>query len=423
VLREPGIREVRPDRRVKEARKSEEKVLGRIEPGRLTQQPGLGDGKKVRGRLEEGRVRLKKGLIRTNEGLRQTNQDLGRTKEDRCQTNQDLGRTNKDHRQTNEVLLRTDQDLCQTNQDLGRTNEDRRQANEDLGRTNADLFQTNQDLGRTNEDRCQTNTDLGRTNAGLFQTNTALFRANEGRFETKDARGQSEASRDSRTNDRRQTTQDRRHRRWPMSTTKSVHRSIVSLDLPKKVPSLITYTISMVTAMTGNPSFPTPAPTLAEVTAAITALQTAESAAVARTKGAVTARNDKKAVLVTLLQEMKAYIQKTADANADNSATIIQSAGVSVKKTAVRPPRVFSAVQGEVSGSAKLVTAAAGHRASYEWETSADGGKTWVTAPPSLQAKTTITGLPAGNTVQFRYRAVTKTGAGDWSQPVSLLVK
>jgi hypothetical protein len=39
-----------------------------------------------------------------------------------------------------------------------------------------------------------------------------------------------------------------------------------------------------------------------------------------------------------------------------------------------------------------------------------------------MQAKTTITGLQAGSTVQFRYRSVTKTGASDWSAPVSLIV-
>jgi hypothetical protein len=208
-----------------------------------------------------------------------------------------------------------------------------------------------------------------------------------------------------------------------MSTTKSVHRSLVILALPKKVPALITYAQSVVTAMTGNPSFPTPAPTLAEATTAINALQTAESAAIARTKGAVTARNDKQAALVALMQEMKAYIQKTADADTDNSAAIIQSAGVSVKKTAVRKPRVFTAEQGVVSGTAKLVAASAGHRASYEWEYSVDGGKTWAAALATLQAKTSVTGLTPGATVQFRYLAVTKAGQGDWSAPVSLIVK
>jgi hypothetical protein len=69
------------------------------------------------------------------------------------------------------------------------------------------------------------------------------------------------------------------------------------------------------------------------------------------------------------------------------------------------------------------VTAQAGHRASYEWDYSTDGGKTWVLAPSTLQAKTTIAGLTPGATVLFRYRAVTKAGEADWSQPVSLLIQ
>jgi hypothetical protein len=71
---------------------------------------------------------------------------------------------------------------------------------------------------------------------------------------------------------------------------------------------------------------------------------------------------------------------------------------------------------------AKVTAAAASRRASYEWQYSNDGGKTWITAPVTLQAKTTIAGLVPGSTVQFKYRAVTKTGEADWSQPLSLLV-
>jgi hypothetical protein len=71
---------------------------------------------------------------------------------------------------------------------------------------------------------------------------------------------------------------------------------------------------------------------------------------------------------------------------------------------------------------AKVVAASAARRASYEWQYSADGGKTWITAPATLQAKTKISGLAQEATVQFKYRAVTKTGEGDWSQVVSLMV-
>jgi hypothetical protein len=208
-----------------------------------------------------------------------------------------------------------------------------------------------------------------------------------------------------------------------MTPTKSVHRSIVSLKLPRPTGALVTCAHGIVTAMTGNPAFPTPMPTLASVMVAITDLQNAETAALSRVKGAVTARNDKRGVLVTLLQQLKGYIQQTADANPDNGAAIIESAGVFLKKTPVRAPRTFTAAAGAVSGMAKLAVPSAGHRVFYEWQYSVDGGKTWVTAPATLRARVVISGLTPATTVLFQYRSVTKAGEGNWSQSVSLQVK
>jgi len=208
-----------------------------------------------------------------------------------------------------------------------------------------------------------------------------------------------------------------------LQPNKSIHRSIAILKLPKIVAAVITYAQSIIAAMTGNTRFPSPLPTIAVISAAIATLQQTESAALARTKGAVTARNDKKAALVALLQQLRTYVQTVADADPENSAAIIQSAGFAVKKSPVRKPRVFDAVQGAVSGTVKLVTRSAGPRSAYDWQYSTDGGKTWVLLPSTVQAKTTVTALAAGSTVQFRFRAVTKSGESDWSQPVSFLVK
>jgi hypothetical protein len=208
-----------------------------------------------------------------------------------------------------------------------------------------------------------------------------------------------------------------------MTTKKTNRQFIVTLNLPKPAAALVKYAVGIVGRMTGNASFPTPVPTLAAVTAAINALEAAETATLARTKGAATLRDEKRAELVTLLKQLRGYIQTIADASADNAASIIESAGVTVKKTPVRKPRVFEARPGPVSGSAELVAASAARRAAYEWGYSTDGGKTWVLAPATLQAKTVVTGLTPGATVQFRYRGVTKTGEGDWSQDVSFIVK
>jgi hypothetical protein len=54
---------------------------------------------------------------------------------------------------------------------------------------------------------------------------------------------------------------------------------------------------------------------------------------------------------------------------------------------------------------------------------SLDGGKTWVELPETLQARTSVTGLQPATTYSFRFRPVTRMGVGDWSQPLSLLVK
>jgi hypothetical protein len=67
-----------------------------------------------------------------------------------------------------------------------------------------------------------------------------------------------------------------------------------------------------------------------------------------------------------MLQQLKGAIQTAADANPDYSASIIQGAGIAVRKTLDRAPRVFAAKPGDVSGSVKLETDSAARRASCE---------------------------------------------------------
>lgn len=205
-------------------------------------------------------------------------------------------------------------------------------------------------------------------------------------------------------------------------TSKPVHRVLVAVKLPLAVPALIKMAQSFVAAMTNNAHFPSPNPPLASVTKSIAALDTGETAARTRAKGTVAARNTARTQLLSDLHALKAYVQQVADANPDQAEAIITSAGMLVRRQTARAKPTFAARAGGTSGTVKLAARSAALRASYEWEYSVDGGKTWTTAPPTLQAKTSISGLPVGTAVQFRYRAVTKTGAADWSQATSLLV-
>jgi hypothetical protein len=206
------------------------------------------------------------------------------------------------------------------------------------------------------------------------------------------------------------------------SNNKKVHRSIAVLKLPEMISLLITYVQGILKAMTGNPTFPTPNPPLTAVSGAVNALQAAETDALTRATGTVATRNEKRATLVMLLELLRGYVQSVADATPENAISIIESSGFALRKTTVRPPRVFAAKAATLSGSVKLTAPLAGRRAAYRWQYSTDGGKTWVDASETLQAKTTVTGLPVGTTVQFRYRSVIKGGASDWSAPLSMVV-
>jgi hypothetical protein len=206
-----------------------------------------------------------------------------------------------------------------------------------------------------------------------------------------------------------------------MTINNKPHRAIAVLSLPVKVEDLINLAQVIVKGMTGNANFPTPTPPVATVQAALTDLVTAQAAATVRTKGAAALRNEKKQALVTLLEEWRTYVQSTADASPENGPSIIESSGMALRKTPVRKPLGFHAKLGAVSGSVKIVAPAAAQRASYEWQYSTDG-KTWVAMPSTLQAKTSLSGLTPQTTVQFRYRAVVKSGEENWSQPISILV-
>jgi hypothetical protein len=196
---------------------------------------------------------------------------------------------------------------------------------------------------------------------------------------------------------------------------------IATLKLSRRVPDVIAFAKSIATAMTNNPSFPSPNPALATFEADIAALDNAEAAVLTRTKGAAEARDVKLTIVRQDMEMEKAYVQAIANATPVTAAAVIESAGMKVKVVTLHAKAPLVAEKGSVSGTAHLVAKAAGHRAAYEWQYSSDQ-KTWTNAPTTLQAKTDIPALPVNTVVYFRVRAVVKAGEGDWSQVVSLTV-
>jgi hypothetical protein len=206
-----------------------------------------------------------------------------------------------------------------------------------------------------------------------------------------------------------------------MATPVSPH-PVVVLKLPTQVKSLIAYAQNIASAITQNPSFPSPNPPLATFLSDLAALNAAESAVLSRTKGAVEIRNAKLAVVRNDLGNLKAYVQSVASAGAaENAPQVIASAAMAVRKTTLHDKAALLAKQGSVSGTVNLVAKSAAPRAAYEWQYSLDQ-KTWTTLPLTLQAKTGVSGLTAGSTYYFRVQSVIPTGVENWSQVVSLVV-
>ena len=201
-----------------------------------------------------------------------------------------------------------------------------------------------------------------------------------------------------------------------------MHKTFVALNLPGSLPSLIDVMDAMVQRMTGNAWFPAPTPPLATVASAIAELREAQVTKETRTRGTAAARNEKLATALGLLTRLKSYVQGVADDNPENAAAIIESAGMSVKKSTAYARLPFSVKQGPTSGSVRLMARSAGDRGAHQWQHSTDGARTWQSAPRTQQGKTVLSGFVPGQTAWFRHRPVTIRGEGDWSEPIAIIV-
>jgi|HubBroStandDraft_6_1064221.scaffolds.fasta_scaffold370626_1 hypothetical protein len=201
-------------------------------------------------------------------------------------------------------------------------------------------------------------------------------------------------------------------------------RMLAVIKLPAKVSEFIEYVDLVITKMASSAYFtnPAPTPTLASVQTANNTLKVAQVAARGGGVGTVAARDADHRVVTLLMQELRGFVQSTADANVAVAASVIESAGMFVRKSPTRTKVDFAVTEGAVTGSALARVKSQGPGATYWWAFSSDQ-KTWTTAPVTRTAQTTISGLTAGTTYYFRYQVLTSEGLGDWSQIVSYMAR
>jgi hypothetical protein len=184
----------------------------------------------------------------------------------------------------------------------------------------------------------------------------------------------------------------------------------------------------IVASLTGSPTFTTPNPPLAQITAAAAALQAIIIEAQSLRQAArakVVEQNEQEAALNKMMSQLAAYIDNVA---AGDEKLILKS-GFSVRAVAVEtgglaPPSGLSATEGDHEGEIDLHWNRVNHARSYVIERSADPptDTSWTHAKSVSISSATIGGLTRGAKYWFRVAAITSDSQSGWSDPSTRIV-
>ena len=180
----------------------------------------------------------------------------------------------------------------------------------------------------------------------------------------------------------------------------------------------------IVTKMTGNATFPTPAPALAAITTGADNLEAAYNTALAArmsSKQATSAMHDKSAALAALITLEAAYVQNTS--NGDK--TKIESAGFETANPpspigALPAPEALELDANVNPGNMGLKWSNVPGAASYVVQRAQDADVLdYITVATPTAPKSTVNTMSSGTRYWFRIAAVGAAGPGEWTLPVS----
>jgi hypothetical protein len=212
----------------------------------------------------------------------------------------------------------------------------------------------------------------------------------------------------------------------------TIRRIRVVLNLSKtNAPALLAKSRAVYHGLDSDKTtFSAPNPTLPVFLVHIDDLDSAEQATATKTKGTVAIRNTKRDFVVTDMESQRMYVQSLCDANPERAVAIATAAGMAIGKPPAHSKPVLAVKPGSKPGAVLLVANATllvgrgvHKRAAFNWQFSADGGKTWVGAPSTPLASTEIDNLTPMTTYAFRVCVTVAKVTGEWSQAVTALVR
>lgn len=189
-------------------------------------------------------------------------------------------------------------------------------------------------------------------------------------------------------------------------------------------PVLVTDVATIVTSMTNNTNYPTPAPALALITTTNDDFADAIAAAADGGKQLTSAKDAKRRELVALMRQLASYVQVACNSD----MTKLLSSGFPVQKPDRTPatvpptPETPKPSQGR-TGEAIPVTKPVQFAYIYNWRVAlASKPNEYVQHAQSTGARTVFDGLTPGQVYNFECNAVGTAGTSDWSNAASLMV-
>ena len=197
----------------------------------------------------------------------------------------------------------------------------------------------------------------------------------------------------------------------------------VALSFAKKVDtSLIAFVRNVIALMTGNTQYPAPTPTLAALTTAVNAFETAVHDALDGGKIAIATRNAARVELLALMRQLAAYVQ--GGCNADLLA-LLTSGFEAVR--APSPVGVLPAPQNprlsltDKSGELMLKFDRVKNAVNYSVQTAPAATGPWEDEGLSTTVRVVIGGLTPGETLWARACANGSAGASEWGTPTTAM--
>jgi len=206
-----------------------------------------------------------------------------------------------------------------------------------------------------------------------------------------------------------------------MNEVTLIKQATASLNYPKSNGDFIIFAQKIAVSMTNNPYFEASAPLVTRLIAHTKKLDDLETECAANPLTTKTkARNAARLTVENDLRALRLDVQKVANDDLFNAATIITSAGMSVKNYAIHGKQQNTAEDGVEEGTVDLTAEGAGP---HEWRKSTDE-KEWTPLPASRTSKTTAKDLISGVLYSFQNRMMlTNDEKTEWSQSVKIRVR